>query len=60
MQPVGDGTEGVVVEAGHFAGVDGAVFEQAVPAFPDGGGALGDAVEPGGAFGLGEHAAGFA
>lgn len=55
VQPVGDGAEGVVVEGGHAAGVEGAVGTQAVPAFPDGGGSLDDRVEPGGALGLGEQ-----
>jgi len=34
VEPVGYGAEGVVVERGHFAGVDGAVGEHGVPTFP--------------------------
>ena len=47
VEPVGDGAEGVVVEGGHVAGVDGAVGQHGVPAFPDGGGAHGHGVQPG-------------
>ena len=46
VHPVGDGAEGVVVEAGHLAGVDGAVGQHRVPALPDRRRAHGHRVEP--------------
>ena len=49
VHPVDDGAEGVVVEAGHLAGVDGAVGQHRVPALPDGRRTHGDRVEPRGA-----------
>ena len=52
VHPVGDRAEGVVVEAGHLAGVDGAVGQHRVPALPDRRRAHGHRVEPGGALGL--------
>ena len=46
--PVGHGTVGVVVEGIHVRGPEGAVRLDAVPVFPDGGGAFGDGIEPAG------------
>ena len=56
VEPVGDGTQGVVVEGGHLARIDRPVGEHRVPAFPGGGGAHGDRVEPRGALSLEEKA----
>lgn len=52
VEPVGDRTESVVIEGGHAAWVKCSVRAETVPAFPDGGGAHGDGVEPRRAFGL--------
>ena len=46
VEEVADGTEGVVVERGHLAGVDRAVGQHAVPALPDRGRPHPHLVEP--------------
>jgi hypothetical protein len=46
VQPVDDGAERVVVERGHLAGVDRAVRQHPVPAFPHRGRAHRDGVQP--------------
>ena len=52
MHPVRDRAEGVVIEARHLAGVDGAVGQHRVPALPDRCRPHRDRVEPGRAFRL--------
>src|SRR5215469_15465399 len=47
VQPVGDGSQGVVVEGGHLVWVDRAVWPEAIPALPDGGCTHRHWVEPG-------------
>src|SRR5437879_9041508 len=58
MQPVGDGSEGVVVERGHLAGIDRAVRTEAVPALPDGGRSHRHWIEPRWAFTLSKQVVG--
>ena len=58
VQPVGDGSQGVVVERVHLARIDRAVREQAVPALPDGGGSHRHRIEPRWAFALREQVEG--
>src|SRR6266567_7284542 len=58
MQPVGDGSESVVVERGHLSRVDRTIRALAIPAFPNGGSSHHHRIEPGRAFMLGEQAEG--
>src|SRR5689334_3674679 len=52
MQPVCHCAQGIVVEGGHFARVDRAIWEEAIPTLPDRGSAHSDGIEPGWALAL--------
>src|SRR3989442_3800729 len=58
MQPIGHGSQGVVVERGHLSGIDRAVRKEAVPALPDGGRPHRHRIEPRRAFALDEQVKG--
>src|SRR5450755_1574430 len=46
VQPVGDGTQSIVVERGHVSRIDRTIWKQAIPALPDGGGPHRHGIEP--------------
>ena len=58
VQPVGNGSQGIVVERGHLAGIDRSVRAQAVPALPDGSGPHRHWIEPRWAIALCKQAVG--
>ena len=46
MQPVGHSSQGIVIERGHLARIDRAIWAEAVPALPDGGRTHRHGIEP--------------